>query len=395
MFCIVGGGLSGDTAAATLREEGYGGPIMLIGDEAEAPYDRPPLSKDALLTELPTDRLKLRPASWYEEQSIELRLGLPVAGVDARAGRLRLMSGEEVAYDRLLIATGARARSLPAPDGLPMFVVRTLDDARNLRSALLAKPRVAIVGAGVIGLEVAAAAARLGCTVDVVDLADRVMTRVAPPAYSAFMADLHCREGVRLHLSAGAVDITSTGLLTAAHGPIRADIVVVGIGVAPNSELAATAGLECADGIVVDAHARTSDPSIFAVGDVARYPDPFGEGMRRCENWRHAIAHATLAARNMLGQDRRYGTASSMWSDQYEVKLQTVGRLSGESVDRGRFGDRKFMTFYRDAAGVVVGAVGVNSPKDMKHAQMLIERGAALAASSLADTSQDLRKMAA
>lgn len=398
MICIVGASLAGDTAAAALRAEGYSGPILLIGDEPEAPYDRPPLSKEALFDDTPEERLFLRAESWYEEQGIELKLGNAVTAIDPAAHSLTLANGESITYDKLLIATGARARSLPDADtaGIPVFLVRTLEDARGLKAALTPGKRVAIVGAGVIGLEVAASARKLGCEVEVVDLADRVLSRVVPPALSAYMAKLHEDNGVRLHLSAGGASIIPGGIRTEKYGDIAADVIVIGIGVIPNTEIAVDAGLDVEDGIVVDEHCRTSAPNIYAVGDASRYPDPFGPGTRRCENWKHAQNHATTAAKNMIGQQEAYAAASSMWSDQFDVKLQTVGRLAETGgIVRGEYGSRKFMLLYVDDKGVVVGALGVNNAKDMRFAQVLIEKRLAIDPALLADPKADLRKLAA
>jgi NADPH-dependent 2,4-dienoyl-CoA reductase/sulfur reductase-like enzyme len=306
-----------------------------------------------------------------------------------------LADGSRIDYDTLLLATGAQARMLDAPvDGPPVFVIRTLEDTRRLRPLLVEGARVAIIGAGVIGLEAAASAAMLKCRVSVVELADRVMARIVPPEISHFIADRHRREGVDLHLSAGSVAITPTGVRTATVD-IDADLVIVGIGVVPNVGLAEAAGLDCRDGILVDACARTSDPDIFAVGDVARYPDPFGTGDRRCENWKHAQAHALTAVKAILGDPHPYATASSMWSDQYDLKLQTVGRLSGSEISRGEFGGNKFMILYVDAAGVLVGALGINSAKDIRFATTLIEQRRQIDPDLLADPKQDLRKLAA
>jgi len=397
MICIVGAGLAGDSAAAALRAEGYGGRILLIGDEPEAPYDRPPLSKEALFDDVPEDRLFLRAESWYEEQGIELKLGDAVVAIDRAAHRLTLASGETLDYEKLLLATGTRARSLPGADsnGVPTFVVRTLADARGLRAQLAPGKRIAVIGAGVIGLEVAASAIKRGCAVDVVEMADRVLSRVVPPALSDYMADLHRANGTRLHLSAGNVTLTATGVSTGAHGEIAADAVVIGIGVIPNDDLARAAGLACDNGIIVDAHARTSDPDIHAVGDAARYPCPYGRGMVRCENWKHAQNHAVIAAKNMIGQIEAYDAASSMWSDQFDVKLQTVGRIAETgAILRGEFGSKKFMQIYCDTDGVVIGAIGINQAKDMRFAQVLIEKRRAIDPALLADPKADLRKLA-
>jgi anthranilate 1,2-dioxygenase ferredoxin reductase subunit len=397
MICIIGASLAGDTAAATLRQEGYAEPITIFGDEPEPPYDRPPLSKEALTADYPESRFFLRSESWYAEQGIELRLGQAVTAIDPAAHKIHL-GGRVEAYGKLLITTGARARTLPVPEAsrIPVLVVRTLADARGLRAALQPGARIAIIGAGVIGMEVAASAAQRGCKVAVCDFADRVMSRVLPPDLSAYMAALHKSHGVDLFLSAGMVSLTPSGIHTAAHGAFEADAVIVGIGIVPNTELAQAAGLTCRDGIVVDAYCRTSDADIFAAGDCTRYPAPFGAGDLRSENWKHAQNQAVTAARNMLGKAEPYTASSSMWSDQFDVKLQTVGVIATSGgVLRGEAGSAKFMLIYRDAAGVVTGALGINQAKDMRFAQMLVDKRRVVDPALLADPKQDLRKLAA
>lgn len=400
MICIVGASLAGDTAAATLRAEGYTGRIVLIGDEAAAPYDRPPLSKEALAGDGADERLFLRAASWYAEQDIELRLGQAVGAIDRGARTLALADGTSLPYEKLLLATGARARDMPGMDQapLPVFAVRTLDDTRRLRAQLQPGARVAIIGAGVIGLEVAATARARGCSVDVIDLAPRVMSRVLPPMLSDYMSALHRRHGVRLHLDAGSAAFASVGgqagIATGTHGFIAADLAVIGIGIVPNSELADAAGLACQDGVLVDAFCRSSDPDIFACGDVARYPCPFEGRAVRSENWRHAQDQAVAAACNMLGREQPYIAVQSMWSDQFDVKLQACGRFDdAAALVRGDPAGGRFMLLYRDGGGALTGALGINQAKDMRFAQMLVEKRAVIDPALLADPAQDLRKL--
>ena len=398
MIAIIGASLAGDMAAATLRQEGYAGQILLIGDEPEVPYDRPPLSKEALVGDAPENRLYLRAESWYAEQGIELRLGAPVMAINPTAHTLQIGSGEPIKYEKLLITTGARASTLPGMETspIPAYVVRTLEDARHLRAGLQPGVRVAIIGAGVIGMEVAASAATRGCQVTVVDFADRVMSRILPPDLSAYMAELHTSHGVTLLLDAGSVSLTPTGISTTKRGDLEADLIVIGIGVVPNTELATAAGLAVRDGVIVNEYCQTSDPDIYAAGDVTRYPNPFGPGDIRSENWKHAQNQAVTAARNMLGKHEAYAAVSGMWSDQYDVKLQTVGNIgTGTTTLRGEAKSRKFMLIYQNEAGVVLGALGINQAKDMRFAQGLVEKRASVDSALLADPKQDLRKLGA
>ncbi len=403
MICIVGASLAGDAAAATLRESGYTGRIVLIGDESSAPYDRPPLSKDALADsdDGSDHRWLLRERGWYAEQGIELRLGQAATAIDRAGKTLALADGQTLGYDKLLLTTGARARTLPGATDAPVpgLVVRTLEDASSLRARLSPGARLVVVGAGVIGLEVAATAARRGCQVDVVDLAERVMSRVLPPALSEYIATLHRTNGVRLHLAAGSVAVTERdgqgGVETMAHGFIPADVVVAGIGAMPNTALAEAAGLDCDDGILVDQNCRTSDSAIFAAGDVARFPCAYANRLMRGENWKHAQDHGIAAARSMLGQGEPYAAVQSMWSDQYDTRLQTCGEPRGREVERGSIESGKFMRIYLDEHGVVVGAIGINHAKDMRFAEKLVALRARVDAERLADPKHDLRKLAA
>lgn len=396
-ICIIGAGLAGDTAAAALRSEGYEGRVLLIGDEQVPPYDRPPLSKEILSADAPPNRLFLRAESWYKEQDIELRLGEAVTDIDPSSHRLRLAGGDVVSYEKALLAMGSRARELPRAESAttPTFVVRTLDDAMRLREALRPDARVVIVGAGVIGLEVAASAIKRGCSVDVVDLADRVLSRVVPPRFSKHMAALQEGHGVRLHLAAGNVALVEDGVHTRQYGTFAADLIVVGIGGVPNAELAKAAGLACPNGVLVDEYCRTTDTDIYAAGDVACYPCPSGGGLLRSENWKHAQNHAAIAARNMLGRQERYDAVSSMWSEQFGMKLQALGHFpdTGEVV-RGTAESSSPMSIFCDPAGVVVGAVGLNQVRNMRLAQSLIEGRVIADPLKLADPGEDLRKLA-
>ncbi|UPT95043.1 FAD-dependent oxidoreductase [Bradyrhizobium barranii subsp. apii] len=397
MFCIVGAGLAGDVAAATLRDERYPGRIVMIGDEAHPPYDRPPISKDALVAEAAEERLFLRPKAFYQENGIELKLGTAVTGLDRLARKVMLANGEELAYEKLLLTTGTRPRLLSGTEQLkvPHFYVRTLDDARHLRRVLQPGSRVAIVGAGVIGMEVAASAIELGCDVSVIDIASRVLSRVVPSNVSEFIAGAHRARGVKLFLSSGRCNLTPNGLSSEVHGDMVADVLVIGVGVVPNVELAQAAGLSCSNGIEVDEFARTTDADVFAAGDVARYPCYFSGENVRAENWKHAERHGKIAAQNMLGKRVPYRAVTSMWSDQYEIKLQTVGMLTGKGHVRGTFEAQKFLVIFCNDDGIVVGALGINSPKEFRFAEMLVEKRVRVEPSLLIDQKQDLRKLAA
>jgi NADPH-dependent 2,4-dienoyl-CoA reductase/sulfur reductase-like enzyme len=413
---VVGAGIAGVTAAGTLRDAGFTGRVVLVCEEREVPYDRPPLSKSVLVhdefeplvaSHLPDDialrapeNISLRPADWYELQRIELRLGACVVGIDSAAHRLTLQGGETVVYSRLILAPGARARRLPAVETGPVEVVylRTLRDALELRRRLRPGRRVVLLGGGVIGMEVAASAILRDCDVTVVELAPRIMARALPEEISEYVASYHRGKGVRLRLAAAAVGQSTNGipgLLLQDGTVVPADLLVVGIGILPNVELAQSAGLHCEDGIVVDEFGATSATDIYAAGDAVSYPDNFFERRMRSENWMHAQNQAAMVARNVLGAAQPYADVPHMWSDQYDLKIQITGRCdTSERIRRGDAARNKFMVLYVSGQRVV-GATGINESRDMKYAQRLIEARVAVDPANLADPAFNLKKAAA
>ena len=410
---IVGSGVAGVTAAGTLREAGFAGRVILVGAEAEMPYDRPPLSKSVLVhdefeglvaSHLPTDlalrapdNIRLRPEGWYEQQHIELRRGTRVTSIDGVAHRILLADGSTLDYSRLILVTGARPRRLPAVESgaVPVAYLRTLRDAVQLRRHLKPGARIVLLGGGVIGMEVAASAALRECKVTVVELAARIMARALPPEISDYLASYHRAKGVELRVAtvAGAQSRGTTPGLTLQDGSVvPADLIVVGIGVLPDTELAQASGLHCDDGIVVDAFGATSVPDIYAAGDAVRYPDDFFGRPTRSENWMHAQNQAIVVAKNVLGAGQRYAQVPHMWSDQYDLKIQVSGRFEAPvHVRRGEITRNKFMLLHLEGARVV-GATGINEARDMKYAQRLIESRTAVAQAQLADPGFNLKK---
>jgi len=402
---IVGGGRAGACAAATLRTEGFTGRIVLVGDEVEAPYNRPPLSKDVITGNAGAVDDPVFPAAFYAERGIQLVLGDGAEEIDPAHGEVRLASGRSLAYDRLLLATGARPRTLllDADSARRVHYLRTADDARLIAARLRQRPRVVIVGGGVIGLEVAASAVSLGCEVSVIEAGERVMARVIPAHIAACLVESHAQRGVRLLTSVKPVDVTGTddqpsAVVLEGGESVAADLVIAGIGVTPETSLARAAGLAVEDGIVTDEFCRTSDPRIFAAGDAARFFHPLFGRKLRAESWQHAERHAQAAARNMLGRDAPYREVPWMWSDQYEINLQAVGLLddADELVTRGRWEDGALVVFaikqgrLRGAAGVGRdGAVG----RDIRLAQLMIESGMAVVAAAVADPSVKLKSL--
>jgi 3-phenylpropionate/trans-cinnamate dioxygenase ferredoxin reductase subunit len=367
---IVGTGQAGAQAAFALRELGFPGRVVLIGEEAQAPYQRPPLSKTFLAGQLSVDRLYLRPVGHYAAHAIELELHVPVEAVDPRAARIVLRGGRRVGYDKLLLATGCRPRTadIPGARGPAVHYLRTLQDALRLRVALTRGRRVAIVGGGYIGLEVAAIASALGAVVTVIEAEEGLLTRVTTPLIGDFFAAEHRRHGVDVMCGTRVTALLGGERLEAVEttrGAIPTDLAVIGVGAVPNAELAHSAGLSCDDGIVVDEYCRTSEPCIFAAGDCTRHPDRWLQDRMRLESVQNAVDQGTTAALNIAGQPTRYAEVPWFWSTQYGYKLQTAGTFAGhdEIVERG---DRKAGTFalvYR-RRGVVLGVDAVNMPRE-------------------------------
>lgn len=375
---IIGGGQGGFQLAASLREAGYAEKITLVGEEPGLPYQRPPLSKAYLKGEADAEHLELRPAAFYADHSIDLVTARAEA-IDRAARRVTLVDGASLPYDHLVLATGARNRPLPVPgadlDGV--LYLRTLADADDLKARLANARHVVVVGAGFIGLEFAAVARALRHEVTVLEATQHPMGRAISPAMSAFFAEAHRAMGTRLVLGAGVVWIhgndgrvaqveTTDGALQPAGGVLHpADLVLVGIGVVPNTELAAAAGLEVANGIVVDAELRTSDPNISALGDAVSYPSLHAGGMARLESVQNSVDHARNIAARLAGRPAAYAAVPWFWSDQADLKLQMVGlaRPTDDAVLRGDPASRRFSVFrFRD--GRLTAIESVNRPAD-------------------------------
>lgn len=350
---IVGAGQAGGRTAEALRQQGFRGSLLLIGAEEEPPYERPALSKDFLSGATPAERLLVRPPEWWNEQGVDLRLGVTAEGIDRSAARLRLSNGEKVAYDALVLATGSRPRLLPLRSDLADLAdrvqpLRSLGDARRLAPRLKAGTRVVVIGGGFIGLEVAATAVAAGASATVVEASPQPLARVAPAPLGRWMAERHRRRGVTL-LTGEAVDtIRRDGgelsvVLSGGTG-VAADVVVVGIGVRPNMELAGDAGIAIADGILCDAFGATDAPGIWAAGDVSCHFNPLAGRHARLESWQNAQNQAIAVARNLISEPRPYAEVPWIWSDQFDINLQMCGWLEPDGdlhlrgdPDSGRF----------------------------------------------------------
>ncbi|TYL72334.1 NAD(P)/FAD-dependent oxidoreductase [Bradyrhizobium cytisi] len=369
-FIIIGSGIAGHHAASELCRKAPSHNVQVVGAELGRPYDRPPLSKEYLLAAEPVHP-ELRPSEIYGS-TVALRDGLSTTSIDRQNRTVTLADGSQVHYDKLLLATGSRLRQLHLPhvDPRRIFYLRTLEDAQRLRRALCESPRVAILGGGFIGLEVAAAARVRGCTVRVLERAPLLLSRAATPKLSEFARALHIKRGVEVLVDLEAGEIFEESgeiILRWPGGELRSDILVVGIGVVPNSELASQCGLATADGILVDQQCRTSDGAIFAAGEVTNYP--IGRhGLRaRTESWSSASAQGAVAAKNMMGQDRCFNELPWFWSDQYDINIQCIGLPTKASrfLQVGDLNSNSWLQVGIDDAGHVIGAEGVNRGRDI------------------------------
>ncbi|MCO5150914.1 MULTISPECIES: NAD(P)/FAD-dependent oxidoreductase [unclassified Shinella] len=380
-FVIVGAGECGARAAFALREKGFDGTITLIGNEDHLPYERPPLSKEALVA---GDGPKLvADAERYAAAGIAVLCGRPVIEIDRTARRVLLGDGTAVPYDKLLLATGARPRSLPGTVcGGRIAALRSHDDAARIRAYLVEGSHIAILGGGFIGLELAASARKLGASVTLIEGLPRILSRGVPAEIAAIVASRHAEEGVEVLCAAKVAGIEERPgevRLTLEDGRVvAASLLVVGIGAVPNTELAEMAGLAVDNGIAVDGLLRTSDPDILAAGDCTSYPLPlYGDRRVRLESWRNAQEQGQLAAANMLGGGEAHSAVPWFWSDQYDMTLQIAGLADDAATTvRRDLGEGAFILFHLDAAGRLIAASGIGKgnavARDIRLAEMLI-----------------------
>jgi 3-phenylpropionate/trans-cinnamate dioxygenase ferredoxin reductase subunit len=400
---IVGAGQAGGEAALRLRAGGFVGAVTLIGEEPLAPYQRPPLSKKYLAGEWSKDRLLLRDLDAFEHEKVTLRLNTAAISIDRAAKSVRTSDGHDIPYDALILATGSRARALPvAGADLPgVFALRTAKDVDAIRAHIRPGARLAVIGAGYIGLEVAAVARGLGLDVTVIEAAPRPLSRVTSPEVSAFFLDHHTGQGVKFALSAQAAfiagDTRATGVGLKDGAEVPADLVIVGVGILPEVSLAQAAGLKTEDGIVTDVDARTSDPAIFAIGDCARRPIPFyGNRSRRLESVHNAIEGAKLAAAAIVGAAPPPLEVPWFWSDQYDLKLQIAGLFNGYDrlVLRGEPSPQGFAAFYYQGERLIA-VDAINRPAEFLGAKHLIQKGQTVAFERLQDMSTPMKEIVA
>ncbi|WP_043718253.1 NAD(P)/FAD-dependent oxidoreductase [Kutzneria sp. 744] len=393
---VVGAGLAGVSACEQLRELGYDGRLTLFGAEPHLPYDRPPLSKDLLLGKQTADEIVLRKAEWYAAKDIDLRLGTPVTAIRPDEGRIELVHGT-VAVDAILLATGGRPRPLPVPGGdhPAITVLRSLDDAVALKDRLAPGVRLGVIGAGLIGAEVAASATVLGCQATLIDPAPLPLEHVVGAEIADLLHSQHRANGVRVLVGAVASVEDLGGAirlhLSDSNETVDCDVVVVGVGIVSDDSLAASAGVAVNRGVLVDSAQRSEHPRIFAAGDAARPTGPDGP-LPNVEHWESALHEGKAAAAAIIGAPEPVRPVSRFWSDRYGWHLEVVGEFRGEVVLRGELGGESFAAFAL-VDGKCVGAVAVNRPSEMKAARRLIERGLPVRAGHLADESVDLRSL--
>tara|TARA_R110000751_G_scaffold40646_1_gene95989 strand:+ start:39984 stop:41231 length:1248 start_codon:yes stop_codon:yes gene_type:complete len=400
---VIGGGQAGAQALQSLRSGGYAGALTLVGDEPALPYQRPPLSKAYMKGEMTEERLYFRPAPWYQDQDIEVILSTPVKNIDRTHRKVELAHGGHLDYDALIIATGSRPRALPLKGATLHGVhdLRDLSDVERIRPNMIEGRKMVIIGAGYIGLEAAAVARQMGLDVTVLEMAPRVLARVTSPVMSDFFETEHRAQGVTIltdsrldHLDGTDGKVSAAVLADGTR--LDADIVLVGIGILPNEELAKDAGIACNNGIQVDRDARTSDPRVFAAGDCASRPLVHYGRSGRLESVHNAIEQGKLAAAAILGKPRPAEDCPWFWSDQYDLKLQIAGLSQDydEIVVRGDPKDRKFAAFYL-RNGTLIAVDAINSAPEFLASKKLIMAGAKLAPATLGDTSISMKDIAA
>ncbi|MGE0388127.1 MAG: NAD(P)/FAD-dependent oxidoreductase [Gammaproteobacteria bacterium] len=394
---VAGAGHAGGQVVAGLRTEGYTGEILLVGDEPQPPYQRPPLSKGYLSGKVGMDQVLLRPADFYARHDIALRLGRSVTAIDRAARSITLDDGEVVPWNWLVLATGTRVRKLPIPgaDDERVCYLRTLADVDRIRARMQGAGRAVIVGGGFIGLEAAAVLRGKGVAVTVIEVQDRLMPRVVSPTVSAFYRDLHTGHGVEIVTGTGVTSISGGAQATVHLADGRgfaADLVIVGIGVLPNVEIAQAAALPCDNGIVVDDCARTADPHILSAGDCTQHPNALLGRSLRLESVHNAVEQAATAVRTILGNPHPYAQIPWFWSDQYDIKLQMVGISTGYDAEvvRGTIADRKFSVFYY-REGRLIAVDSVARPVDHMQSRRMLGAGLSPTPAQVADIAFDLK----
>ena len=399
-FVIVGANLAGGRAAQALRKEGFDGRLILIGAEPDPPYERPPLSKEFLRGESPKEKLFIVPPAFYDENDIELRLGVEAKRVDAQERAVELDSGERVSFDALLLATGGRARALPIPgaDLEGVYYLRHVGDSEGIAAELQEGRRLVVIGAGFIGSEVAASARMKGLDVTVLEIAPVPLERALGRELGGIFAEIHRDHGVDLRTGEGVERFEGAQrverVIATSGAAIDCDLVVIGVGIVPNTEIAEGAGIAVDNGIVVDEYCQTDVDGIFAAGDVANFYSPILDERLRIEHWANAQSQGRAAALNMLGRKEPYNEVPWFWSDQYDLNMQLVGHAPSwdEVVFRGSVSERTFTAFYLKD-GRLRAALAVNRFRDIRPSRELIKAGLEVDSRKLQDDETELRSL--
>jgi 3-phenylpropionate/trans-cinnamate dioxygenase ferredoxin reductase component len=403
-FVIVGASLAGAKAAETLRSEGFTGSVVMVGSEHDLPYERPPLSKGALKGDEGYDSATVHPEQWYADNDIDLRLGRTVTRLDVSAHQVHVEGQDPLGYDKALLTTGSTVRKVDVPgaDADGVHYLRTLEDSQRLKKRFEAKPRVVVVGAGWIGMEVAAAAREHGATVTIVEPQPTPLHGVLGPEVGKIYGDLHVSHGVDLRVGDGLQEVLTasgavSGVVTTNGDRVEAEMVVVGIGVTPNTGLAQDAGLDVDNGVLCDQSLRTSDPDVYAAGDIAHWFNPLYGQRVRVEHWANAHDGGPAAARSMLGQETVYDVVPFFFSDQYDTGMEYAGYVprgvQPDVVLRGDVAGREFMAFWLDDGRLLAG-MHMNVWDSIDDVQALIRAGQPVDPQRLADTSVPLAEVA-
>ncbi|MFD1008488.1 NAD(P)/FAD-dependent oxidoreductase [Oceanisphaera ostreae] len=401
-FVIIGGGHAAGRAIEAMREAGYTGLITLIGAEHELPYERPALSKELLINEKSNEVTFINDSNWYAEKNVELVLGTTADGLDQNNKMITCTDGRTFTYEKLLITTGARVRRLniPGTEHPSIHYLRTLNDAKLLSSQLTKGKKLVVIGGGFIGLEVAASASLRGVTVSIVESGERLMGRAVPPLISQYIASRHQSEGAHLYFNSTPLKIdrdeNGFSLVVLDDGSIiEADLVVIGIGVEPETSLAINSGLAVDNGILTDSFCNTSDSAIYAAGDCTNHFNSLLDKRIRLESWQNAQNQAIVAAHNMCGKKEIHSEIPWFWSDQYDINLQIAG-LPGvwnTPILRGEIESGSFILFNLED-GIITAVAGVNAGRDMSFARRLIYSKNRLTETMLTDLSLSLRQLA-
>jgi 3-phenylpropionate/trans-cinnamate dioxygenase ferredoxin reductase component len=402
---IVGAGHAAGQLAASLRQEGFEGRIVMVGEEDHLPYQRPPLSKKYLSGEFGLDRVMFKPPAFYEDAKVETRLGVTAINLDTKSKTLALSDGTSLSYDKLALTTGSRVRKLPIPgaDLKGIHYLRTVNDVDGMRDGFAAGKNLVIVGGGYIGLEVAAVATGLGLKVTVLEMEDRVLKRVTSPELSHFFEDVHRAAGVDIRCKTGIASFEGLGdragelgfAVTGDGEKIPADLALIGVGILPNVELASESGLKVENGISVDAFCQTSDPDIVSAGDCTEHPSAVYDRRIRLESVHNALEQAKTAAATLCGKQKVYDQVPWFWSDQYDLKLQIAGLNAGYDtvVLRGNIEGKKFALFYLKE-GALIAVDAINSAPEYMMGRRLIAAHAVIPPERLKDTSISMKEMA-